>query len=218
MVTIAHIAKKLIEDKPFLLDALAKKIINYGALADMIQPDVEKEMGKKVKHSAVMMAIRRYADALDKVDAAQKFDYNSEIIMKTNLCDIAVSKSPSLFIKLKKIYETVNYEKGDQLNVIHGNNEVSIIISSKYLEKISKILEGERILNTEKDLVSLSLSYGMDFYRTPGIIYHVTKLFAWENINIIEIVSTLTELTFIISNKDSMRAYNALQKLITSKR
>ena len=37
---------------------------------------------------------------------------------------------------------------------------------------------------------------------------------AWEKINIFEIVSTMTELTFILSKKDSMKAYNALQELM----
>jgi hypothetical protein len=38
--------------------------------------------------------------------------------------------------------------------------------------------------------------------------------FAWENINIFEIVSTMTELTFVIENKNSIRGYEVLQKYL----
>ena len=64
MVTISHLVKKKIEDKPFLQEALRRKLINYGALADELKPEIEKELQKKVKHSAVMMALRRLADQL----------------------------------------------------------------------------------------------------------------------------------------------------------
>jgi hypothetical protein len=37
---------------------------------------------------------------------------------------------------------------------------------------------------------------------------------AWENINVYEIVSTMTELTVVISREDSSRGYEALQEFI----
>jgi predicted transcriptional regulator len=34
---------------------------------------------------------------------------------------------------------------------------------------------------------------------------------AWEQINVIEIVSTMNELTFVIKREDSMKAFDVLQ-------
>ena len=53
---------------------------------------------------------------------------------------------------------------------------------------------------------SLVLSDFLGFVRQNNI--------AWENINIFEIISTNTELTFIIHKKDAIRAYKSLEKLI----
>ena len=191
-------------------------IISYGNLTEKLIGEIEEELNKKVKHSAVVMALRRYAEKLQKAPRP-KFDYNSEIIMKTNLCDISVRKSPSLFNKLKKIYQIVNYEKGDVLNIIHGNYEVSIISNMRYLEKIKNELNGEKLLNTEKDLVSLSLNFSGDFLHTPGIISTAARKLNWDNVNIYELVSTLTELTFIVSKRDSTKGYAALQRLVSEK-
>jgi len=213
MVTISHLINKIVSSRPILHDAIEQGIISYGNLAEQLIAEIEEELNKKVKHSAVVMALRRYAEKIQK-RPMPKFDYNSEIIMKTNLCDISVRKSPSLFSKLKKIYQIVNYEKGDVLNVIHGNYEVSIISNMRYLEKIKKELKGEKILNIEKDLVSLSLSFSGDFLHTPGIISTATRKLNWENVNIYELVSTLTELTFIVSKKDSAKGYATLQRLV----
>lgn len=217
MVTTAHLVGKIIGSRPVLHDAIEEGIISYGNLAEQLLPEIEEELNKKVKHSAVVMALRRYAEKIKTTQPRPKFDYNSEIIMKTNLCDISIRKSPSLFSKLKKIYSIVDYEKGDVLNIIHGNYEVSIVSNMRYLEKIKKELKGEKILNTEHDLVSLSLNFSGDFLHTPGIISTAARKLNWENVNIYELVSTLTELTFIVSKKDSAKGYAALQRLVSEK-
>lgn len=215
MVTISHLVGKIVSSRPILHEAVAQGIISYGNLAEQLIPEIEEELNKKIKHSAVVMALRRYAESVEKRYVKPKFDYNSEIIMKTNLCDVSVRKSPALFSKLKKIYTIVNYAQGDVLNVIHGNYEVSIISNMRHLEKIKKELKGEKILNIEKDLVSLSLSFSGDFLHTPGIISTAARKLNWENVNIYELVSTLTELTFIVSKKDSAKGYSALQRLVS---
>ncbi len=215
MVTISHLVKHVIKDKPFLQEALANKLISYGNLAEQMKPKIESELGKEVKHSAVVMALRRHADELEKERQQVKpFNYNSEVIMKTNICDICVLRKPGLMTKLKKLYEMVDFDKGDTLNVIMGNFEVSIVTNEKYREKVLKSLKGEKILNKESNLVALTMRFSDDFIHTPGVVFNIIRKLAWENTNIFEIVSTLSELTLILKGKDSIKAYEALQGLV----
>jgi len=217
MATISHIVKKLVSDKPFLEEALRSKIISYGSLAERLQPVIEQELGKEIKFSAVVMALRRYSDELaTKYTTIKPFDFNGQITMKTNISDFTVLKTPSLVSKLKSAYNIVDYGRGDTLNFIIGSNEVSIIINEKHEGKLSKFLSEEKILSKESGLVSLTIMFASDdFVHTPGVIFTVMRKLAWENINIFEIISTMTELTFILSKKDSMKAYNALYELVS---
>ena len=129
--------------------------------------------------------------------------------------DFNVVKSSNLLNKIKNIYSLVDFSKGDTLNIILGSNEVSIVANEKYKEKLSDFLKGEKILNKEFDLVSLTIIFeGKGFLTTPGVVFTAIRKLAWEQINIYEIVSTMTELTFILSKKDSMKAYNVLQELL----
>jgi aspartokinase len=65
-------------------------------------------------------------------------------------------------------------------------------------------------------LVALTIVFeGKNFLTTPGVIFTAIRRLAWEQINIYEIVSTMTELTFILGKKDSMKAYNALQEFVS---
>jgi aspartokinase len=53
-----------------------------------------------------------------------------------------------------------------------------------------------------------------DLGYTPSVIFNVVRTIAWENINIYEIVSTNTELTFILNKKDCVKGYKVLEKLV----
>ena len=215
MVTISHIVKKIVSEQPFVEEALGNNIISVANLAEQLIPKIEKELGKKVKQAAVVMALRRYSEQISEHrKKTRTFDFTGEIIIKTNICDFTIIKSTSLLTKLRTIHNLVNFERGDTLNVILGNNEVSIIINEKYKQELTKFLSGEKILNKEKELVALTIIFTADdFVHTPGVIFNAVRKLAWENINIYEVVSTMTELTFILSNKDSMKAYNVLHEL-----
>ena len=216
MATVSHIVKKIVSEQPFVEEGLANGIISAAGLAEQMLPQIEKELGKKVKQAAVVMAVRRHSDEIAEHRKKTKaFNYAGEIILKSNICDFTVVKSNIFLAKLKNIHNLVNFEKGDTLNVIVGNNQVSIIINEKYMQKLEKFLSGEKTLNKEKGLVSLTIIFTSDdFLHTPGIVFDIVRRLAWENINIYEIVSTMTELTFILHKKDSMKAYDVLQEMV----
>lgn len=216
MVTVSHLVKKYVSENTFLLEAMSKELISHGNLAEQLKPEIEHELGKKVKESAIVMALRRYEEELQDFDKKiKKFKFQGEIIVRTNIIDFNVVKSSNLLNKIKNIYNLVNFDKGDTLNIILGSNEVSVVANEKYKDKLSNFLKGEKILNKEFDLVALTIVFeGKNFFTTPGVIFTEIRKLAWEQINIFEIISTMTELTFILSKKDSMKAYVVLQELV----
>lgn len=216
MVTVAHLVKKAVQQNQFLLEAMSRDLVSFGNLAASLKEDVEKELGKTVKDSAIVMALRRYADEIgdfSKQTESQKM--HGEIIMRTNVMDVNVVKSPSFSVRIKDLYNGVDVEHGDIFNIILGNNEASIITNEKYKDKLDRFLKGERIISRQFELVAVTIRFaGKDFLTTPGVIFSAVRRLAWEHINILEIVSTMTELTFIVHKKDSNRAYNLLQELV----
>jgi aspartokinase len=216
MVTVSHVVQKLVNEKVFLQEAMNNGIISYGSLAKQLKQEIEEELGKEVKHHAIVMALRRYEEKIKEVHKPIVFDYSSELILKTEICDISVRRSPTLFEKLKKLYDIVNFENGDLLNIIHGRCEVSVVTNERYKEKTLNFLKDEKIINVEKNLVCLTLTFPQDYFRTPGVIFNIVRNLAWENINIFEIISTNTELTFIISKDDAIKGYKTLEKMVRS--
>lgn len=214
MVTISQVVQKLIDQKIYVQEAMNNEIISYSSLAKKIKHEVEEILEKPVKTHAIEMSLRRYKEHIKQKHTQIKFDYSSDIIMKTKICDISVSRSPTLIEKLKKLYDVVKFEKGDILNIIQGSSELSIVTNERYKIKFLEILKNEKVLNIEENLISLTMTFSRDFLYTPGVIFNIIRNVAWENINIFEIVSTNTELTFIIHKKDAIKGYRALEKLI----
>ena len=103
MVNTSHVVHKLVDKRIYIQEAMNKNIISYWSLARQIQPEIEEELEKPVKTHAIEMALRRYADQLKQKHKTVSFDYSSDIIMKTQICDISVSRSPTLLDKIKKL-------------------------------------------------------------------------------------------------------------------
>ena len=214
MVTISNIVQKLVEDRVYIQESMHRNVISYALLAEQLKSEVQEIYGKPVKKHAIEMACRRYSETIKQNHKNISFNYSSDIIMKTQICDICVLKTHTLVSMLKKMYDMVDFKKGDILNIIQGNFEVSIITNERNKKIFQKILKNEKIQNIEENLISLSMTFSKDFLYTPGVIFNIIRNIAWYNINIYEIVSTKTELTFIIHKNDVMKGYKALEKLI----
>lgn len=216
MVTIAHLVEKIVEQKPFLEEALARGLINYAALAEMLKPEIELELKKQVKHSAIMMALRRLSDKLEKsfIHQAQVRFKETDITIKSDLFEITVLKSPSIINNIKKLYGLIDFPKGDFLTITYGIYEIMFISNKRYKHQILKCLQGEKVIKIIDQLSSLTIKIPLDAVEQVGLFYVVTKALNWVNINIIEIVSTLTEMTFILKENDISKAFNTLKKLI----
>lgn len=216
MVTVSHIVNKIVDEKVYLQEAITKGIVSYGSVAKRLKPDIEKELKKEVAHYAIVAALRRYAEKLDVRFREIKFDSkNSEVNLKTNIIDITVQKTPALFDKLKKIYDIIHFDQGDILHIIYGRNTVSIVTNERYKAEIARFLQFEKIINIEEKLVALSFAIDKDLVKTPGVLFQIIRNFAWESINIMEIISIDLEMIFVVKEENAVVGYKALQRLIT---
>lgn len=212
--SVAFYVKEIINRSPFISEMLIQEVISYSNLAVFIKPKVEALYGSEVSSAAIVMAIRRYTQDLKKLNHIEKkknkIDF--EISMKTNIYDVNIKRSNSFIANIPNLYSIIKSENGDFINISLSDYEIVVTISDKYKDVLDGILKNENVINSELDMVALTISFkDNNFLETPGITYLATRKLAWENINIYEIVSTLNVLTFIIKRKDSLQAYSVLQ-------
>jgi aspartokinase len=213
--SVSSCVKRVVDKSPFIHEMLINGILSFSNYAESIQPDVQKAYGKPVKTSAIVMALRRYGEELKNRDIgtrANNVEYG--IVMKTNIFDLNLVRRDSFIAKLGALYDQISTDKGDFLNITLGSHEVSLSVSEKYRSLVSELAKEEEVLTSMNDLVALSLVFTGDFLQTPGIVYEAVRRLAWEKINVIELVSTMNELTFVIKREDSMKSFDVLQSFL----
>ena len=219
MPTIAHLTRKTIEKKPFLEEALSEGIVNNAALAEKMIPELEKELKKKVKFSAVNLAIRRMAEDMERKQVIHlKFNKDTDITAKSNIIEIILYPDEKIAEYIKKIYNIMDFKKGDFLTITQGISEVMIITNEKHEEKIINLLPNKIIKKKIKKLSTLTVNIPESAVEGIGLFYLISKALTWENISIIDTVSTYTEITLIVKEDDASRAFDILKKLINDSR
>ena len=216
MPSVARAVAEIVEKRPFLEEALATEIVNYSYLAELLKPDVENEVGREVKRSAIIMALRRLGESLKGGFVGNmpiKFK-GSDITVKSGIFELTVPRTESSLRSVPKLYELVDFSKGDFLTVTQGLYEITILSNSKYKVKIGGLFGKIGEANTIDMLASITVKIPKEAVGEVGAIYMLIKALSWNNINIIEIVSTFTELTFIIRESDTGRAFNSLMWLV----
>ncbi len=220
MVTVSHVVTRILEDMPFLEEALVRDIINYAYLAEMIKPQVEQEMRKHVKRAAIVMAIRRFRETLrsGSVDALHVDFKESDITVRSGIFEITVVKDRNTIEHMQKLYDMVDVQKGDLLTITQGLYEITILSNSKYKPEIQKLFAKDQTLRVIDGLSSLMVKVSIEAADAVGLLYMLVKALSWNNINIVEVVSTLTEEIFIIKEDDTAVAFNAVKGLVKESR
>ncbi|MEM2962886.1 MAG: hypothetical protein QXW70_00020 [Candidatus Anstonellales archaeon] len=218
MSRVPIVVKKIIEEEPFIDDALDKGLINYTKLAYYLQKRVEREVGGEASIPAIMMALRRVKRRREG-KKANIIDFSGcEITVKGSLCEFNYRKDPRAVKKANSLFEIVDTESGDVLNISYGNYEISIVSAEKYAHLIEERMRGERLLSKASGLSFLSIRFPKSLVDSVGFFSLITRALAWHGISIKETISTYTEFILVLKTKDSARAYEILTELFSRKR
>lgn len=210
MLTVPEATKKIVLRSRFLTEAMSKNIINNSALARYIKPELEEILLKDVSESAVIMALNRLSAEIEpKYSSRQIFDTHPAMATRSNLFSLTVDNSKN--IDLNSLLVLAGGKETLLVNL--GIFETTIVASDSLKNKITDLL-GLAEANLE-ELSSITIDLPEVAGKTPGVYYFFIKSLAWEGINIVELVSTETELTLIFESKDLSRALSVLQSLFT---
>jgi hypothetical protein len=98
------------------------------------------------------------------------------------------------------------------ITVTQGINEITIIAESSVIDVFRDRLKEYKSIYDISNIVGISVKFDLKYMEIPNLFYLLIRKLALRNINIIEIVSTATELTFIINKKDMGIALEQLQR------
>jgi hypothetical protein len=215
MTTIADTVDETIKHSPLLETALAKRIINLSALARYIKPVVQQKTKKEIKTGAIIMALKRLSTRLrQKESRVEKILKNiSNLTARSNLVEFTYTSSATFIEAQKKLLSELGGRKDLFCYLSQGVLENTVIVSKELGRKMEKIFQKEKLALKLDNLSAITMKLPEVNVDTPGVYYSILKLFMWEDINIVELFSTYTELTLVFYDKDIESAFSLLKNL-----
>lgn len=219
MATVANAVSEILKRRPFIEEGLMKGIINYAYLADLLKPEVEEMIGKKANRYAIVMAVRRLTEILKKsfVGGSEGLLADSDVTVTSGIFVMTVRKDSRALKNVPKMYDLVDFAKGDFLTITHGIYEMTIISNSKYRKTLAALFSKHEVMGITTGLSTLVVRISKTAADTVGVLYTLIKALSWENINIVEVVSTQTEEIFIISESDAAKGFAAMSGLVKAR-
>lgn len=213
MISINDALKDIILGYPFIEEGLSKGIINYSAFAREIKPQIEKKLYKPATEGAIVMALKRISATLSQNNPKINNINLTDLTVRSNLSEYTFSNSNTLPAQAAILFNAVSTKKDLLCALSQGVRETTFIVSNEIKTNVDKIFSSETLINKISNLSSITIRLPKEVTYTPGVYYQILKRLAFENINIIEVLSTYTEITIIIETKDVERAFSVLKKI-----
>lgn len=193
---------------------LADELINIRALAKKIILDLHLTCSL----NAVITAIRRFhldikeKDQLNKIYSLLK---KSKLLTRTKLASLLLKKNETIRNKLANLYQKIDFQGGDTLRIFEVNKYIKIIIDEKTLKESQEIFNQKEIVNLEKNLGELIITYDLDITKTPGVFAFLSTELAANNISIIDSMICHSEHLIIIKEKELQKAFSVVFNLVS---
>lgn len=212
MITVASAVEKIITASPLLEEGLARNLFNVSALARDMLPEVEAFTKKQVTEGSLVMALNRLQGNLpDYLQKSPIVVKTPDLIIRSNLVELNYTNSDSLNHHQQKLLAlTARYREQHFLTITTGVFETTIICSASLHKAIEKILEHEQLISKVEHLSSVTVRLTQDQIDQTGSYANILRKFAWNNVNVVEIVSTYQELTIIVEESATDKAVQTL--------
>ena len=216
MKTIASCVEDIVTSQPYIEEALHQEIINYSALASVLQTKVSEILKKEVKTGAIMMALRRYNQTSlvnHSMQLKKVFKNFGDIIVRSDLSDFTFKNSDTLINCHTKVLDSIHSKNHIFYTFTRGVFESNIIISSNESYNVLDNFKDELQIGFQENLSAISISLPKENSKVVGLYYHIFKKLAWEGVTIYEVISTTNEFTIVVENYIVDKAFSVIKNL-----
>ena len=191
-MTVAQNVRNYLRNKPYLLEALEKGIVNLSELSRQIQIELDAE-----ETSAIKAALRRYSEELQK----HKQKREEKVLQLLKRSNIVVYDRKAVMITSKELPS----QSGMKVDLL--GKFVYLLDRNEMPERISTLVKHD-------NCTMIVIHSPEELEATPGVVAFLATLLAEQNVNIIEFISCWTETIMVVEKKDSLKAYELLSNMV----
>lgn len=212
MITISQAIEDILTHDDVALAAARSGWLNLSSYARSIRSQVQEILQKDASEASIVTALSRLVASLPKLPADTTPNATQSLSVHANLEGITYERSREVSGRIREIYRQIDSDNKTYLTVTQGINEITIVAEAQVAQTFRENLASAHKIYDKTNLVGITIKFESTNLEVPNLIFARTRRLAYRNINIIEIVSTATELTYMIEKKDLATALAQLQK------
>jgi len=218
--TVPSAVGSIITHNQPLYECVKLKVINYHALSNKIKPEVERLTGKKTSINTLVVALKRFSDAITEVGSLEPLRIlrDARIKLASDVVDVTIkAKKSELFLIAKQIAE-LSSNLNEPIHIFQLSSSIKLIADeSEYKSLIRSSLDKIRIAGEKTELSRLDIHLSPVVEMTPGFGLFLTELLYRRGINIRHTYIG-EETILILGRDDGPRAYEILRHEIDKSR
>lgn len=212
MIKIQPIVRDIVLKELEAYIALTEGYMNMSSYAYKIRPMVENSAKKKVTITSLVVSLSRLKKEFKRQKPLIQDVMIKNITTKLPITELVYENSSFFIEELGTLHQEISLTREDFFVATISINEMNIIVSSNMAGKVMKHFKAKpKIVNN--NFAAVGISIGEESFNTPNTFFSLLSVLARARINIEELVSTSTELIFIIAEKDFSTTVDLFSKL-----
>lgn len=207
MLKISDAIKEIVDKNSLLRFGMSYRLLNLSQTARFIKPLVEARVKKPVQVTALIMNLSRQQQRMKRKAEEDQFKIEN-IIIRNNLCTMTFFADDAIRDKINKLYAQIRDEKGF-MTITQGASEITIIFENSFVDLVNKVVK-EKSKYKNNQICSVGIKFNEKYLEVPGLLYLILQQVALQDINIVEINSTGTELMIYVDEKDAKLAFDTI--------
>lgn len=212
MKNIQSVTRELVLQDIEAYSALTHGYMNMSSFAEQIKPQVEALTFKTITINALVVALSRLRVELQKEKPLVREVIISNITTKLPLSEIIYENTAAIVAQLELFHKKVSLKREDFFTTTISTTELNIVCSSAMAETVLAHF-GRKPKFMASNLAAVGISYDAKYFNIANTLFSLISVVAMARINIAEIVSTYTELIFIIEEKDFSRTVSLFSEM-----
>lgn len=203
---------KFLESDISIKKDLRRKIINVRSLAKYIA--ATQKLNENL--DAIISAIRRYsADSKKNEDSHSIIEVlrQAKISIRTKMSSLLLKRTDLVKTKLGRPESLIDFQNHDVIRILEGSQALTMVIDQKNLEKIKSQFPKDLVLEENRKVGMIEISYPRILKKTPGVFSVIYNELAENGISIIDALISSNEHILLVEEDKLLKAFDLVYRL-----
>ncbi|MBM3231088.1 hypothetical protein FJZ28_02050 [Candidatus Peregrinibacteria bacterium] len=216
MRKVSDAVRSVVQKSPQAYLMLKQGHLNLSSYAGSISREVESHTKKDVRQNTIVASLARLRKEIQKDKPLLPRVVLDDIAAKAGLIEISFEKTKEALTSLQA-FSRKKAESSAFFMITQGIGEITLIAPEQWETDIQKLFSSMKPKIIVRNLASLTIRFSEKYMTEPNTFYALLTMFAMERMPIVEMVSTFTEITFVLEQRHVERAFSILHSLLISK-